>query len=436
MAEQNVDAPVGNPLALEPMAEVGQNAPASSMRHMSLATDYNNLLAYARVLPLTIDAAQRKFGIGCYDLMLEDARVAACVRKVKQEVLAGQFRIVPPKGFELSDEAARNCAFIENNLSKLDTRFEDTAWMMLDAIVHGHELAEVTWEPGNKAKYAIESIRVIPWALYTIVVDAYGRFLGVIGRLPGVMPIQWQGPVLMPLNELPGFVPAWKFALFEHDPKPATHQGTSRLQGAWNPYTLKKRNWAEFLKYLMRFSGVTAVGVCGPNSSSKDPNKSPQQELADTLAEIETKSALGLPNGTTLEFVQLPKGSQPYIDTIEGCDKQITTAILGNSRATMEAEHGSKADAGNAQESVDEDTSYLGDSLCSCITRQVIAPLIKENWGPNSPVPQLIIDRSRENVPVIAQLWSSGKLAKNQRIAAAKVIGLPAEEAESTNEQP
>ena len=315
----------------------------------------------------------------------------------------------------------------------MDVSLEEVLWQYLDASIHGHEIIEITWRDGTgrySRKSMIETLRVIPSSLYTLVVDAFGRFLGIIGRIPGKLPVQWQGPILFPLEDLPGFVPAWKLALFTHDPKPGSPQGTSRLEGAYNAYTLKKRNWAEFLQYLVRYASVTPIGICGPNSVASDPNKSPEQELAETLSQLDNLAALGLPWGSTVEFAQLPKGTQPFLDTIAGCNREIAMTILGHSRSTNESQFASKADSQTAQDGVDEDTQFSIEGVLAGLTRQVIRPLIEENFGPGHPVPILTArkdeDRFATEGPVIADLYRSRAVAPNQEAEYAERLGVSA----------
>jgi hypothetical protein len=403
------------------------------MRKPSLAIDFSALLAYARGVPMTLDEAQRKWGRDVYDVMRRDAAVNAGLRKWKQEVLSEEFRLVPPLGFEEDQAVLDECKFIGRGFDRLDSRIEDISWQMLDAGAEGHVLTEVTWMPGegqDRGLDVFESLRPIPHDLYVIVQDAYGKFLGAIGWVPGHVPVMWEGPILMPLESIPGFIPAWKFALLTHDAKIGGLMGRSRLEAAYNAYAVKYRTWALFLQYLVRFAGPIPVGEVSPDAQVRDPLKTPEQEMGEFLSQLEEMAAAGVPAGTNLKFLTVAGGEKTFVEAIKACDQQIVTAILGNPRSMMEAEHSSKADGDNAQDSVDEDTAFTASQLCAVINRQIIRPLVRSNRGPDFPCPILTLaadpDDFADNSVGVAAMYTSGAVADNQEAALAKKWGGPA----------
>lgn len=421
-----------NPRGEFPLREVGRRAP-SGMRRQSLAVDYSSLLSYAKGIPLMLDEAQRKYGLGVYEKMRRDAAVEGAFRKWKQEILSAELRIVPPTGFEDDTEVLKECAFMGRCFDRLDTRIEDIAWQMLDCGSDGHSLIEVTWKPGegmDSGKDVLDSLRAIPPDLHMLVQDAYGRFLGAIGWVPGHVPIFWEGPILLPLESLPGFIPAWKFALMTHNAKIGGIAGRSRFESAYNPYSIKYKNWALMLQFLIRFAGPVPIGEVSKDAQSRDPNKTPEEEMGEFLATIEEMSGCGIPSGTNLKFLEVKGGETVFINTIKACNGEIATAILGNARSIQEAEHGSKNDSETAQDSVDEDTAYIGSQLCSVVNRQVIRPLVRSNRGPDFPCPVMVIGSDTDDFATTAgpasQLYAADAVADNQEAAIARKLGIPA----------
>ena len=227
-----------NPLAAAPMEEVA-NVPASALTPVSLATDAQSILAYARALPITIDEAQRRNGLDVYDQMDRDGAVKSSVRKWKLEILSDGFRLSPPKGLEKDELAQEIVEFWESQFDALPC--QDIFWQMLDAVKWGHALAEQTYGQATgrwEGLWSIASLRVIPPKLYTIVVDVFGRFLGIIGRIPGQVPVTWSGLLILDIWKIPGFVPYQKLCLFTHDGQAGNLNGTSRYEGCYNAWRL------------------------------------------------------------------------------------------------------------------------------------------------------------------------------------------------------
>jgi hypothetical protein len=420
-----------DPTAAAPLAEL-DGVPASALTSVSLATDAQSLLAYARALPITVDEAQRRSGLEIYDQMDRDGAVKSSARKWKLEILSDGYRLSPPKGFEKDELAQEIVAFWEAQFDALPC--QSLFWQMLDAMKWGHAVAEQTWGDGCgqwAGKWCLSDLRVIPPKLYTIVVDVFGRFLGVIGRVPGQIPITWSGLLILDIAKIPGFVPYQKLCLFTHDPQAGNLNGTSRYEGCYNAWRLKTRNWGEYLQYLSRWSGVIPVGISGPDAASGTVNVSANEFMAEQMARLASGSAIGLSYGSSVTFWAPPSGPMPYLTTIDGLNREIARSILGNSRATVESEHGSKADSATAQDGVDEDIKFHGRSLCEAIRRQVIRPLTLANWGPDAPVPVLILGEDTDDRVALAgaagNLKNAGLLdsAARREYVAEHWFGLP-----------
>jgi phage gp29-like protein len=403
------------------------------MRKRALAVDWYSLLSYARAVPMTLDEAQRKHGMNVANVMRRDAAVAGALRKWKQEILSEELRIMPPPGFEDNQACLDECQFLGRCFDRLDVRPEDLAWQMLDCAAEGHVLVEQTWARGDGADRNLnvwDSLRPIPNNLYVIVQDAYGKFLGVIGWVPGHVPLLWQGPILLPLENIPGFIPAWKFALITHDPVIGGLMGRTRVEPAYNPYAIKYKNWALLLQYLTRFAGPIPIGEVSPDAVARDPLKTPEEEMGEFLAMIEEMGGVGVPFGTNIQFLKADGGEKVFVNAIDACNREIATAILGSPKTVMEAKNDSQAAQGSAQDAVDEDTGFSGAMLCSVINRQLIRPLVRSNRGPDFPVPVMVLgadsDDFAEASVGAAALYTAGAVADNQEPAIAKKLGLPA----------
>jgi hypothetical protein len=399
------------------------------MRDPVLAVDKASVLAYARALPMALDEAQAKFGLRIFDMMQADAAVEAGVRKWKQEVFSGaEFKIVAPPGLEDDVQVKEDVEFLRRCVDDLDFRLEDVGWEILDAGVYGHSLIEPLWARGVGGKWVLSDLRVIPHDMYVLVQDVYGRFLGVIGWIPGRVPLLWEGPLYMALADIPGFIPAWRFALHIHNKRAGSVGGRSRLASVYNPWKLKGRTWILYLKHLVRFSGAIPIGICAADTQAKDAEKTPEQELAELLGSIDESQAIGLPPETQVQFAQVSNGEQPYLKTLDAMNREILLGVLGSSKTVMEAKNDSQAAQATAQDAVDEDTSYTAASLCATLTRRVLRPLVRANRGVGVVCPWLILGSDAgsfvEAAPGIAALYSSGAVCDNQEAEIWKAAGV------------
>jgi len=191
------------------------------------------------------------------------------------------------------------------------------------------------------------------------VVDAYNRILGITAAIPGVaQPVQ-QGTWVDPAS-LPNLLPRDKFLLYSFRPKHGDPRGSSILRPAYNPWNLKQQAVREWLRYITQFASPSLVGEVAPTAIPEAPTDSlgnpqldtngiplpaisPQVSMANQLAAFRNGSALAIASGAKVTALFSSGDGKAFIEFVDYCDRQITKDVLGQTLASEEAKHQSRA---------------------------------------------------------------------------------------------
>jgi len=131
----------------------------------------------------------------------------------------------------------------------------------------------------------------------------------------------------------------------------------------------------------------------GKYKKDKNPaSKEDKAGLADILANMSGSGVAVYPDTTEVEL-RWPDssgtGRSDHSGLIEWAGKEISKAVLGQTLTTEQGKVGShalgKVHEGVKQDLVDADAAYLAEVL----TEQLIAPLVRMNFGPKAPIPKL-----------------------------------------------
>ena len=151
------------------------------------------------------------------------------------------------------------------------------------------------------------------------------------------------------------------------------------------------------------------------------------------LKGFQNGSIVVLRGGSKVERIQSQGEGQAFLNAIELYNREITHAVLKQTRATMEALHGSRADSETASDILDVVVGWVQGALARVFRRQVVRPLVAMNFG---------LRAARESCPTvhfkgsgkpdfagtaaaIAQLQSSGYLSATQYAGIDQMLSLP-----------
>lgn len=390
----------------------------------SVAGSDRAYLQMQRALPRYVDDAERDFGAEIYDRMARDPMVSAAVETLKLRTLEQGLRIVPADD---SDESAAVARFCESSLEGLQVPFEETLHDLLDGLIYGHKLAEIVYEEGADGRIRLKSVKPKPRSNYSFVVDEFDNVTGVAALVPGVTNWVPNGVV----SDAAKVLPLSKFLVLKFGGKNGDPRGASLLRPAYNPWWMKQQTWPQLMKFLAQFAGPSLIGYTPEDGPLVGANgQSPEQILYQALTRFQSGSVVVVRGGTKIDTVQSQGEGEAFLRAIDLYNREITHAILKQTRATMEAEHGSRADSQTGSELLDSLVHWVRGTVERAVFSQLIRPLVLMNFGEGTRVPRVTlksVERPRflDMAEAVARLSTSGFLDESQKSDLDEMLGLP-----------
>jgi len=413
-----------------------------------------------RTLPGAIDDITQDFGDDLYERMRLDPIVNANLNILRASIIEEGVRLSCPlddeadDGYELGQEIEDFC---ESVLNDLQIPLDDVLWDLLDAILLGSRTAEEVYRDVPAASYALpgtspisrtqpllilSALKPKPRISTGFVVDAFMNVKAISTARPGM------GFSLGALSTIGGsWPPGWlrrdKFAVLTFRPKDADPRGTSAFRAAYTPWFAKQEIWQEFLKYLAQFASpsiyaiaseaVTKSGIQVANADGTTSTRPAGEVLRDTLLAFRNGTAMGLPYGTLVNTLEVAGDGQAFHNGFLHCDQQMTVAVLHQTRATMEAQHGSRADSETGQDILGTIVRQAKRSVCTMLRRDILTPLVSYNYGPDASrmlTPMVSLGSVEQQdwsayATAVAALAKSGYIDASQYAALDEKLGLP-----------
>ena len=381
--------------------------------------------------------------------MLAEPILAGVERTLKVLVLSDGFEVHPAGEDELAHRMASYIRFVIKRLAKGDRPIERTLWNLLDAPRLGHKLAEITYDvicDGPWAgKVGVRSLRCKPRQNYTFVVDEFNGFRGVCAKIPGGSQLVWTG-AMGDAASVPNVVSPEKILLFCLDDEDGDPRGRSWFRGCYDPWYRKQSLKPEEVRTGVQFGGGS-IDVIAPEEKSGVPVTNPFTGQTDSLLNVMNAVATrrrngGVatwPYGTTVQVNQ-PSADPRFFDSaFSRQDREMVTSFLLSARTVLEAEFGSKADAANAQDLLDELKKYVQRRLCQEIQAQLFYRLVELSFGreaADSSTPVAVMQKTRSsdfshNASGVAALMKSGYLDPSQYPGIdSGLLGIPSRDSE------
>lgn len=344
--------------------------------------------------PFTADRFLKDFTFDIRRSMLNDPRISADLRLIAQKVMADGVMIRPAATDdreELAQEIADFCQCALANFKQSNT--DDPLKKIGEAVVfeslaHGYKVTEQTFtylEHGRyKGRIGLKSMRLLEHADVNFRVD---RFWNVLGFEASNLSNQ-----LLPVEKFFHFAP-WQV---NQDPR-----GMIWIRPAYNAWSFKQTSWQFYQKFLDRFAVASLHAALGATTQAgqeilyKDkagntatdpatgkPKKITLAEYVKTeLLEYENCKVIVTPNGVTLTPIESKSEGGVFKETIKLVNQEMTLAILLQTRATSEAEHGSKADSATAENQLNDLVWSFKNDLAGAFRRQVLRVLVALNFG-------------------------------------------------------
>lgn len=349
-----------------------------------------------RRLPWAFDDLSRDFGDDIYERMLLDPQVIAVVNVLRASIIADGARLASPVGDQDADGFAHGmaiCDFCCAVLEDLETPLDDVLWDLLKAIALGSRVAEEVYDETQlqqKGRLVLKALKPKPRHSVAFVTDAFLNIQGILGTIPGQGRGLGMGTFAIGQSPPPNLLPRSKFAVLSFRPENHDPRGTTVLRPAYGPWWSKQQAWQEYLKYLSQFASPSLIGTTAENAEKgggtkitmpDGTKKTPSEVLLDTLLAFQNGTALAVPYGTVVKALEVNGNGLPFLNAIKLCDQQITIAVLHQTRATMEAENGSRADSETAQDILGTIVRQARRSVALMLRRDVLRPMVAVNYG-------------------------------------------------------
>lgn len=369
--------------------------------------------ATPRVLSRTPDDIGREFGPGFWDRVAEDPKVSSSLAILCDAAVGDGPSLTPaitaprkapgdpadaPSDADVR-EARRIAKLCEWNLARLERPIDETLKAMLaDALTGGCKLAEQVYEQPEAGEYrdtlALKAIKVKPRDAWNFVVD---RYMNVLGIRPSYGYQGWDGGSTLGDASAPGDVralaPREKFAVLTWDARDGDPRGRSLLRTIYEAWNLKTRLLPEYFQYGQTFAAPSVSATYVADAPDHDRSIAPgfdlhsrptitaAEYLAWQLEHFGQNRYLVAPEGTVITVHQPQGKGDPFLAGLDWADGQIVSGILGATRMTEEAQHGSKADSGTATDVVALRIRRIKATLRRLIEWDVCWNLVRVNEG-------------------------------------------------------
>ena len=301
-----------------------------------------------------------------YQRLLFDSNVQAAWEKVVQEITARDL-IVEAASDSPGDQAVKE--FVESQI--YDLPMDEIFKAMLEAYVVGFSVGEVMW---RRTKSGVKAYDVRPRDVRRFLFqESEDADMGFTMKL------------VTRANTFEGEdLPARKFMVFRYwaqangDPYGC---GLGRI--LYPIVKFKRRALESQLLYSDRFANPTAVATAPLSATTSEIDT-----LYDHLTNLSQETALILPEGYQLEFIN-PQGSpETFSQLRDSLIREISLLIAGEDEAGS-AEAGSRASSEVAQTVREVRAQELSELLCATLNESLVRWIVDLNFGTNVVAPKI-----------------------------------------------
>lgn len=287
-------------------------------------------------------------GLALYDEIERDPQAYDKLQKRKKHLVARAWEVKPGGVRPIDKKAAE---LVQELLAALP--FDRICEDLLDATLKGFAVCEVQW--------ARDGTRIIP---ARIVAHDQRRF---------VFDQNWQPRLLTWAAMREGMaLPERKFLVHRFGVKGNNPYGLGLGTRLFWPVLFKREGITFWLHFLEKFAGPTIVGKTPYGMLTEE-----QSRLLNTLQRAKTASAITVPIGTDVSFLEATRGgSVSYEAFCAYWDRQISICVTGETLTSQVGDSGSRA-LGDVHEEmlsllVDSDADLLSDTLREQLVQWIV----------------------------------------------------------------
>ena len=392
-------------------------------------------LTYPQMLSNSADDLAREVGPNFYDAMLTDPAVASAVGTLILAIIADgpqvqpNIKATPGKDEDPKQRRSREMAeFGQRYLSRPSVDILGGSVDLLMGFCYGARLAEQTLAEctvGDDAGLLVlDRLKGKPRRAWNFIVDPTWEVIGIAGLKAGT-----QERI---------FLPREKFAILSWMPREGDPRGISGLRAAFNAWNLKTQSYPQYFQHLRQFAGDSVVGEVAEGAvPTPDPTTGmmiePTESMLRQLLSWQAGSAMAHGHGAKVYTVGGTGDGSVFTKAIETFNQEITQAILYQTRATKEAQHGSKADSEGGADIFGLLVRYGRNLLGGVFRRDIIRHGIEVNFGAADadefcPTVSFGCTEHQDKAPLmlaVAKLWQSKFLDESQVPELCTTMGIP-----------
>ena len=337
------------------------------------------------VSPLAVDDVTLDLGDREYTAMRRDAIIAANLNLYTSAVLADDPIVTPvvnDKTDARYEQSAALATWVADQIEDMETPIFDALRSMLDAIAYGCKIAEIIYRADatytGRQQFVLDKIKPKPRYAALLGLDPFNNVRGVYAN--GLVNEEGMARWRMQL------MPREHFLIYSYRPQDADPRGTSLLRPAYTAWDVKQKLWPEYFRFLAQFATPSILATL-PENAKDELDVSGQRvpaaiALLTKLLDIQNGSAAVLPHGAQTELLFSQGEGAAFLSAFDMLNREMTTAMLSATRATMEAQNGSKADSETATDVVEIFIRQTRLGLERALRQQVLMPLVELNYGP------------------------------------------------------
>lgn len=340
-----------------------------------------------------------------------DPKVSKAINFLKIAVLSENIEIRPCLSEKDPDYnvAEAVALFCRNAIKSLDVPLKYTLEQMLDALVYGHKIAEVTYKiskvNGFNGTFLIpDVIKVKQLDVVQFVVDDKMNIIGFAIRdlsrgAKDAIKIS-RGKSNEALINGKVILPREKFLVLTIRGENADPRGHSILASSVGAWHLKVQTWPEYLRYLLLCAIPLLVGTTPENDVGikeilrgsdgqpiKDPvtgsfiEANPVEALRDAMLQARNGEVLAAKGGTKISEIGAQGAGTPFFKAIELFDSQMETGILLQTLATSEGVHQSRAASTMHMTVLDQLVYWFKGVVVDMLLADLLRPTVRYNLG-------------------------------------------------------
>lgn len=288
-------------------------------------------------------------GLAIYDEIERDTHAFAMLQKRKMGLTARAWEVEPGGDRPIDKDAAE---LVREILTTLP--FDRICADMLDATLKGFAISEISW--------ARDGAKIVPAE-----VKAHDQRRFAFDH-------DWQPRLLTWTAMTEGMeLPTRKFISHRFGVKGNNPYGLGLGTRLFWAVLFKREGVAFWLHFLEKFAGPTIIGTTPYGMLSDEQNR-----LLQTLVQAKTASAITVPIGTDIKFLEAARsGAVSYEQWLAYWDRQISICVTGETLTTQVGDSGGNRALGEVHQEmldllIDSDADLLSGTLRDTLLRWIV----------------------------------------------------------------